>query len=349
MSIFVSVVGYRDTELEKTVRNLYNSADDKDGLTIAVISQDIKTKHPKLSDIPAVVQKNIHYSEAKGAGYARKIAMDLYYDEDYFFQIDSHMRFCYGWDTKLKNILKKSQEKANTDKVIVSQFPAPYNLFSNGKIYYPKGDEFFWDEPSWTSVVNTWNGVWAGNRERFDVKGGPHKSHTILAGLLFAPGYITNEVPYDERISFMGEELCFAIRAYTRHWEIYAPDEMVAWHWYKRKEMPKIWKDDLQNRSWLNIEYNSQDVQRRVLTGEEKGIYGIGDYDRYVEYQKMIGIDFKNFYNHEIEEVLNLAVITKEIDFNLDSVAKTGYCNKDLHSKCDADDFCFCQCHKEKK
>lgn len=345
MSIFVSVVGYRDPELSKTVRNLYENADNKDDLTIGVISQDLRSKHPRFVDIPSVIQKNINYADAKGAGYARKLAMELYYDEAFYFQIDSHMRFAQGWDTKLKRMLKEAQELAGTDKVILSQFPAPYIYHSDGKEYYPTGDSKYWDEPSWTNVINTWNGLWAGKREKIEDKSKPHKSHTILAGLLFAPGYIVEEIPYDERISFMGEELCFAIRAYTRNWEIYAPNEMVAWHWYQRKEMPKIWKDDIAERGWLNLEHKSQKVQRDVLLAIEEGIYGIDNYTRYLQYQEMIGINFEEFYREEMEKVLNLALITQELDFSIDSVPKSGYCNNGLHSRCEAEDFCFCKCH----
>ena len=224
---------------------------------------------------------------------------------------------------------------------------------TNGKDHFIKEDPDFWDEASWTSVVNTWNGVWAGNREKIENKTVPHKSHTILAGLLFAPGYIVNEIPYDERICFMGEELCFAIRAYTRGWDIYAPNEMVAWHFYKREDRPKIWRDNVAGRSWTDIEMKSQRVQKDVLLGIEQGIYGIGDYKKYIEYQKMIGIYFESFYNNELKDKVNLGTITQEIqfdeNFDLVEIAKSGYCINGFHSKCFAEDVCLCSCHEWSK
>ena len=257
------------------------------------------------------------------------------------------MRFAQGWDSKLKQMLLEAQNLAGTDKVILSQFPAPFLYHSNNKEYYPVGDPDFWDEPSWTSVMNTWNGAWSGKREKIKDKSKPHKSYTVLAGLLFAPGYIVNEIPYDEEICFMGEELCFAIRAYTRNWEIYEPNEMVAWHWYKRKEMPKIWKDNLSNRDWLSLENTSQKKQKNILLGIEEGIFGIDNYSRYKEYQNMIGINFENFYTNERDEILDLALVTQELDFNVNSIPKTNYCNRGFHSRCKAEDFCFCKCHSQ--
>ena len=139
MSIFISIAGYRDTELPKTIRSLYNNADNPDELVFGIVSQDVKSRHPDVEWLGDKVRINrMHARDARGAGYARKIAMEMYQDEDYFFQTDSHMRFIKGWDTKLKNMLLESQEISNNNKVILSQFPAPYTIFSNGKDYYPK-------------------------------------------------------------------------------------------------------------------------------------------------------------------------------------------------------------------
>ena len=351
MSIFISIVGYRDTELPKTIKSLYDNSDNPDELVFGIVSQDVKRGHPDVEWLGDQVRINkMHARDARGAGFARKIAMEMYQGEDYFFQTDSHMRFTKGWDTKLKDMLLKSQQLSNNNKVILSQFPAPYIILSDGKEYYAKGDPDFWDDVSWTSVVNTWTGVWAGNREVMEDKTKPMKSHTILAGLLFTIGDFVKEIPYDERICFMGEELCIAIRAYTRGWEIYAPNEMVCWHFYKRENRPKVWNDNTYGRSWTDIEMKSQRVQRDVILGIEQGVYGIGDYDKYVEYQKMININFAEFYEKSIDRKVNLGLLTQEINFdenfNMVEISITGYCNSGLHEECFAKENCQCVCHE---
>jgi hypothetical protein len=250
-------------------------------------------------------------------------------------------------------MLLESQKLSNNKKVILSQFPAPYTIHSDGKDYYEKGDPDFWDDVSWTSVVNTWTGVWAGNREVMEDKTKPMKSHTVLAGLLFTIGDFVKEIPYDERICFMGEELCIAMRAYTRGWDIYAPNEMVCWHFYKRENRPKVWNDNTYGRSWTDIEMKSQKVQRDVILGIEQGIYGIGDYDKYVEYQKMIGINFADFYKNSIDRKVNLGLLTQETifdeEFNMIEISVTGYCNSGIHEECFAKDNCQCICHEGEK
>jgi hypothetical protein len=344
MSIFISIASYRDLELVKTVESIYDNAQNPDDLIFGIVSQDYNNKHPDFSWLGDQLRmRKMLFTEAKGAGYARKIAMELYDEEDYFFQIDSHMRFAKGWDTKLKEMISICQKEQGTDKIILSQFPAPYEIFTDGTENFPIADEDFWSDPSWTSVVNTATGVWAGHREKIENKNKPHYSHTVLGALIFAPGYITKEIPYDERISFMGEELCFAIRAYTRGWHIYAPNEMIAWHFYTRKDRPKIWHDNFAKRSWTNIEMESQRIQKNILLAVEQGTYGVDDYKKYVDYQKMIGINFEEFYaSGIIDEKINMASIIEELDFF--SPRRTGYCLNGMHSLCKIKQ-CECKCH----
>lgn len=353
MSIFVSIASYRDDQLEKTVKSLFDNASHPEDIFIGVVSQDLRNNHPSFDWLPPdqVRLYTMHAKDAKGAGFARKIAMELYDGEDFFFQIDSHMRFAKDWDSKLIEMYIQAKSIQKSERIILSQFAAPYEPLTDGTEYYLKEDKDFWDGPSWTSVVNTWTGVWAGNREVMEDKTKPHYSHSVLGALLFAPGYIVKEVPYDERISFMGEELCFSIRAYTRGWHMYAPNEMVAWHYYKRTERPKIWKDHMAGRSWTEIEMHSQRIQRSVLLGVEKGIFGIGDRKKYEEYQEMIGINFAEFYEKELSEKVNLGTLSQEMafdeNFDLIEISKTGYCLNDLHSRCFALEVCDCSCHEE--
>jgi hypothetical protein len=345
VSIFISIAAYRDQELPKTVQSIYDNADNPNDLYFGIVSQDYNKKHPDFSWLGEQVKMHkMLFTEARGAGYARKIAMELYDGQDFFLQTDSHMRFSKGWDKKLKEMIVLCQKEQGTDKIILSQFPAPYEIFTDGKDNFPVNDKDFWSEPSWTSVVNTFTGVWAGHRQEIKDKTKPHYSHTVLGAFIFAPGFITQEIPYDERISFMGEELCFAIRAYTRGWHIYAPNEMLLWHFYTRRDRPKIWSDNFSKRSWTDIEFASQTIQKDILLGNETGIYGIADYQKYIDYQKMIGIDFKDFYlGGKIEEKINMSVIVEELDFS--NIRKTRCCLENKHILCESKD-CDCMCHE---
>jgi hypothetical protein len=318
MSIFISVVSYKDTELVPTIKSLIVGADNPEDLHFAVVSQDNKENHPDLSFVKNLSYLKMDFRQSKGAGYARKLAIEMYDNQDFFLQIDSHMRAAPEWDTKIKKMYKKSTEIANTKKIIMSQYPAAYEIHTDKKEHFVQDHEELWSIPTWSRVHNRDNGSWSSRRERFDDLSRPHPSHTILAGYLFAPANFIEEIPYDERISFMGEELCIAIRAYTRGWQIYAPNEMLFWHFYKRKRSPKVWdqiEDTKRPLKWIEMEMESKRIQKNILTGKEKGIFGIGDYDKYLEYQELIGINFVDFYNDEMNKKINKNVKTQEIIF----------------------------------
>lgn len=298
MKIFVSVASYRDTEIVKTLKSALENAKYPKNLDFSVLTQDLPKKQPNLSFVPNINHIKMNFKDAKGVGHARKILMEQYDGQDFFFQTDSHMRFAKDWDQKMIEILEKSQKIANNKKIILSQFPAPYKVFTSGKDNFPKDDEMRWAVPSWSTVV--WSGrVWAGQRQRILDMSNPVESHVVLAGYIFSIGDLVKEVPYDERISFMGEELCFSVRAYTRGWQIYSPNEMLLWHFYGRRGFPKVWnqRDNVGRKfEWNGIEDQSKNIQKNVLTGLEKGVYGIENEKLFKQYQEMIGINFKKFY-----------------------------------------------------
>jgi hypothetical protein len=316
MSIFVSVVSYKDSELVPTIKSLIDNADNPKDLDFAVVSQDNKNKHPDLSFVQNLSYLKMDFRDAKGAGYARKLAMEMYQGQSFYLQLDSHMRVVPSWDSKIKKMYEVSADIAKTEKIILSQYPAAYEIHTGGKEYFLEDHEELWSFPTWSRVENRDDGSWSSKRERFNDLSQPHPSHTILAGYLFAPGRFVEEIPYDERISFMGEELCMAIRSYTRGWKIYAPNEMLFWHFYKRTESPKIWnqiEDTQRPLKWIEMEMESRSIQKNILIGKEQGVFGIGDQDKYLEYQDLVGIDFNKFYNQEINKKINKNVRTQEI------------------------------------
>lgn len=347
MSIFISIASYRDSvELEKTVDSLIENSDNPQNLRIIILSQDRKRSHVDFSRYDNVELFKVDFRKARGAGWARKRIMEEYKGEDFFFQIDSHERFAKSWDTKIVEMFNQASSMAKTNKIILSQYPEPYEPHTDGKDHYIKGNSSLWDRVSWTAVRNNWHGCWTGCRQEIEDKTKPHITHSILAGYVFASGSFVEEIPYDERISFMGEELCIAIRAYTRGWKIYAPNEMLVWHFYKRRGESKPWTqmdDSVRDIKWVDLEMESKKTQELVLRGIEKGVYGIEDHDLYLEYQDLVGINFDEFYNKGISEKINKAALTEELDF-LESVKKSGWCSGGEHNQCETSG-CECQCH----
>jgi len=300
MSIFISIASYRDPELVRTIKSAIDNATNPEDLYFGVVLQEIEKEEPDLSWVPNLSLIKIHPKFARGAGFARAEAMKLYKEQDYYLQIDSHTIFEKNWDTLCIDQLKKSQEVSKNNKIILSCFPQAFNIESNGTVSIVKKSKNFPMYPTKQKPKLTKRSEWTAERVEFDDKKKtfPELSTTVLAGFIFAPGKIVEEVPYDPEISFFGEEICFAVRAWTKGWDIYSPSIIILYHFYSRPNYKKIWKDkNIRNMSWKEIEDISKNKQKRVLCGIEKGIFGIGNYRHIKSYEKMTGIDFNKMYS----------------------------------------------------
>ena len=296
--IFISIASYRDPELEHTIKSAIDNADHPTRLNFGIVHQGTDKEMPDLSWLNNKKVISMHPRDAMGVGFARSKAMDLYDNEEYFLQIDSHIQFVDGWDTKLINQLQMAQKKSKNNKIIISAFPGMYIRESNQAVLvgFHKGNEMTY--PCKQVLSRRKNGAWASARVEFESEDNtPEQSNTVLAGFIFTTGNIIKEIPYDPEISFFGEELCFAVRAWTNGWDIYSPKEFILYHFYGRNGYKKVWKDNnVRKISWTDIEARSEEKQKRVLCGIEEGIYGLNNVRSIEEYEKLVGYNFKNIY-----------------------------------------------------
>jgi len=347
MKIFVSLASYRDSELPFTILSLVENADQPQNLHIGVVQQcqsRERISFPQNSHISEVWMPS---KEARGAGYARSVAQSMYRGEDFFMQVDSHTRVDRGWDTKLKQMHGLAQQRAGTDKIILSQFPKAYireahkdvSVINKKYPAHPTKQELLWATRR----------VWSAARVEFEDQSYsvPEESHTVLAGFIFANGSIVNEVPYDPDISFFGEELCYAIRAWTRGYRIYSPNEMVISHFYTRPNHHKIW--DAANNSdkkWGRLEKVSMDRQAAVYNGDILGQWGAPSLSLLNEYYEFIGIDVPGIYDNMLNERGIQSETYTEADINIFGFQefKSIPCMDDEHLKCGVQN-CECPCH----
>ena len=305
MTIFISIASYRDPELERTIRSALDNAENPQDLYFGVMLQEFEKFAPDLSWVPNLTLKTIHPKMARGAGYARAQIIPMYSGQDYFLQIDSHTIFEKNWDQLCIDQYKKAQDISKNNKIILSYFPPPFYVESNKQISIIKNSKTQLPYATKQKPMLTKRGEWTAERVKLSNKNLPEESTTILAGFVFAAGELIQEVPYDPEISFFGEELCFAIRAWTRGWDIYSPCVTIVYHFYVREGYSKVWKDrNLREISWKEIELLSKQKQKRVLCGIEGGIWGAGSTRTIAEYEKLTGLDFKKMYNPSSDTIV---------------------------------------------
>lgn len=294
-TIFVSIASYRDPDCQNTVRDLFEKATYPGRIVIGICLQIVPGEDEDCRVSTEYHQQlrliEVHASESKGACWARSRIQKLWCGEDYFFQVDSHMRFVPGWDEKLITLLGKCPGA----KSVISTYPlefTPPDQFSPEKFVMirPKG----FDE----------DGVLTQHSWMYPMDSAPEHSAPsafISAGMLFTLGRVVDEVPYDPYLYFTGEEISLGARLWTSGWDIFCPNEVIAFHNYSKQiERPRHWVDQT---DWVNLGRRSYRRIRHILgietiTNESSDLveidrYGLGSKRSLAEYETFSGLDFK--------------------------------------------------------
>lgn len=293
-TIFVSIASYRDPDCKNTVRDLFEKASFPERVVIGICLQIVPGEDNDCLVSTEYSRRlrliEVHASESLGACWARSRIQELWRGEDYFFQVDSHMRFVSGWDEKLISMLGKCAGK----KPVLSTYPlefTPPDKFAPDKLVKsrPKG----FDE----------HGVLTQNSELSALDKAPKRpapSPFISAGMLFTSGQVVKEVPYDPYLYFTGEEITMGARLWTSGWEVYCPNKVIAYHNYSTQTArPRHWVDQT---DWGVLGQRSRRRIRHILGIEtssdcdelvEIEHYGLGSVHTLSEYEAFSGLDFK--------------------------------------------------------
>ena len=247
-TIFISLVSYRDPQAQKTVKSIINNATYPENVTIGVIEQNLPQDKFTVKSSPNVkVMKNV---EAKGPAWARYLASTLHTNEKWYLQIDSHMKFCPGWDV---DMIEQAKPFEN-EKCIFTCYP-PH------------------ETPSPDNPVKSITQNWSKDKDNHIIACGtilpasknPEIGFFVSANFLFALSEpFLREIPFDPNLQyiFQGEEILLSARLFTRGWTVYHPGKCVCSHEYGRHDCPKIWTD-----SSDFVKFNKEVVQRyRYLT-----------------------------------------------------------------------------------
>jgi hypothetical protein len=344
MTIFVQIAAYRDPQLRATIEDMLAQAKNPKNLRIGVARQF----HPEdgfddLSDYEKDSRfriLNIPHLESKGVCWARHQVQQLYGNETYTLQIDSHMRFEKNWDDEMIKMIKKLQKKGHKKPLLtgyVSSFdpdndPAgrtqePWRMAFDR--FTPEGVVFFLPEtiPGWKDLKE------------------PIPARFYSAHYCFTLGEFSTEVQHDPEFYFHGEEISITVRAYTHGYDLFHPHKVLIWHEYTRKGRTKQWDDD---KDWHRKNVACH-IKNRQLLGVDGEKYN-GDYSEWFgtertirDYEKYAGLLFSkraiqqetldktyppNTYNFKNEEewVDSFLRIYKHcIDLNLSQVPEDDY------------------------
>ena len=235
-SIFVSIASYRDPQIIDTIENLLNNKSGNYKIIIGVCLQDDphifnNFKYNNHSDIKI---KFVDYMESEGVSWARYIIQtELYDNEDYYFQIDSHSRVCENWDS----ILVKQLEECGIEKTIISTYPNAFNLNDTEKSYL-KNTTTPYLKISRILPNNKIIAVSAGIvKEEFPILG-----FWVAAGFIFTYGSWVKDVPYNKDFYFSGEEDYISVKSFVEGYNVYIPPKTTLWHDYTDNRLESSFK-----------------------------------------------------------------------------------------------------------
>ena len=297
-TIFVSIASYRDSECQHTLLDLFATAYNPYRVFVGVVGQYKFQNHETISTIsnlgvsqegmhedddcccftasPLPVEwatqvrcLNISWNDAKGPCWARHLAQKLWAGEEFFLQIDSHMRFRPNWDSYLVGLIEELEAQSGTSsesicnprmevqnmskvdltasssrkkKVVLTTYPLGYTINPTNISKDIR--------PTLLCPV----GFGGANDDGILRQTGRLLRHTAskpLPSYLWAAGFNFSraketivECPYDPHLPFLffGEEISMAARLWTHGYDLYAPPETVLYHLWKRDHRPVLQK-----------------------------------------------------------------------------------------------------------
>lgn len=293
-SIFVQIPAYRDFELSKTIEDCIKQSSGNNVIhfgvhnCIAFHDEVVVAQRDNVSIKTSIAPENI------GLQQARYIANEFYDGEDYYFQIDSHMRFVKNWDEICIRAVVEYQSMGLA-KPLITQYPPGYTYDDNSKEKY--------DDNSTFHQVGIWFGE---NIKQFEETLIPTQTAKVLSnecgftksvsgGNIFTLGEFAHIKP-NPKIAFWGEEPLIAARAFTHGFDLVMPFAHSVYHLYHSHQpfvkvrRHHVWQDypDI----WQVKDNESKEEYRRIFENRVVGEFALGTTRSLGDYEEFAGLDF---------------------------------------------------------
>jgi len=300
--IFVSIVSYRDKLLYQTVDNLLENASKPDLLVVGIVEQSENQTEglKRLCEKYGAELRYIHMPPkcARGCAWARAVCQQLYLDEPFYFQIDSHTLFDKAWDYNLlqqyfnihETKVKFSNQQHKPDDIVLSSYPNSFT--EEGKHRYStdtttikiiKGKAFI-DGYYCRQILNKTDSSSA-------IRG-----HFVSGGMIFASSEFVKRVPYDNHYYFEEDELSIALKLFTHNIDVYHIPNNPTYHLYttdETKYRPQHWDDHAQAGKMRRSSHNR--MKEMINDSSNMGKhYRLGEKRNLQQFENETGLDVRN-------------------------------------------------------
>jgi glycosyltransferase involved in cell wall biosynthesis len=219
--------------------------------------------------------------DARGPCWARYLIQQEWRGEEYFLQIDSHMRFMQDWDDHCLKNLQMLPEKS-----CLSNYPSNFNLNegTTDNVNPLRGGLFIVNKES-----SEFDGFFRVNSDYVQQMEKPQVARGWGACFSFSRSNLLHDAPYDPYTPylFFGEEMDIWARMYTNGWYVYAPTEPICFTSFDRGYRPTFWE----NPDQAHGEYLSR-----------LRLYYRFGYLKNIPAELKIGLDYYNLGNYKTWE-----------------------------------------------
>lgn len=306
-SIFISIASYRDKQLVPTVLDCIKKAKYKDNLFFGINWQ--RDENENISDISKfsnIIIEEYDWRESRGACWARNsIQKNLYNDQDFYLQLDSHHRFIENWDEHLFDLYNDALK--NSSKPLIGTY---------GTTFWPNNtNDVLKNEPYRINTFESFGTdgdiisrpIFIKNHQEIFNKQKLIKARLLSGHFIFGSGSFVHECMYDPNFYFRGEELSLSARAFTHGYDFFHPTYTIIWHEYLREKSNKHWLDHIKSNGFVlegeDRNKESKKRQRKLFGIDQCDIdfkqYGFGKIRSLHDYELYIGLDFKNQRVHK--------------------------------------------------
>ena len=319
-TIFVSIAGFCDPHLRFTIESAMEQAKCPERVVLGVVDQSFESLRPWLGEqayADRVRYLLIDPVHSRGVCWARHLVQALFDGESFFLQVDSHSWFQPFWDDVLIEHMQRLSRVSG--KPVLSIYPPGFefdankqpvirsDLGANVGAFVPKPDQSLSEDSSVLKFKAVSREHPIANTGRIDDDWHYARGAHLAGGFLLAAGEFVNEIPYDPRFYFHGEEQGLALRAFTHGWDVFHPqfNRVPVRHLYKvtKSASPNLhWRQDLEARravKWHERRDQARQRLNELIAGRLSPPYALGEHRSVAEFIAFSGLDY---LNHEIRQ-----------------------------------------------
>jgi hypothetical protein len=349
-TVFVAIPCYKDEELVPTIDSIYLNAKNPERVFVGV-GLAYSKEEPKFWKDLTKKYKNVKIVEKEalpeniGLGNQRADANTLFDNQDYYLQIDAHMRFDMHWDDLLihhyQNLIALGEPKPLITGYPRAYAPATYSFVEGAYPYYnPMSKEHYFRQRRGHNDVPCFR-VGLEPAQFFKEIGFPRHgdriftkfeaialANTVSPAQIFTAGAFVKEVPANRDIKFLEEEQYYSILAFMKGYNFYVPRVTGVMHFYTEALSQVL----IENRKHPVLDFPDT-FRASSYPDSKKGALKIftalqklkGTSRSFSDYEKFAGVDYENrrliapvnkILHNRITEAINFSTEIYEYSVN---------------------------------